>query len=46
MRYARDLDLLEAIEQISGLLDSPALAVSDASMRIPTALKGCGRAGR
>ena len=38
-RYARDLDVLEAIEQISGLLDNPALAPSNASMRIPTALK-------
>ena len=38
-RYARDLDVLEAIEQISGLLDNPALAASNASMRIPTALK-------
>jgi hypothetical protein len=33
------LDVLEAIERISGLLDSPALAASHASMRIPTALK-------
>jgi len=31
--------ILEAIEQISVLLDSPALASSDASMRIPAALK-------
>lgn len=38
-RYARDLDVLEAVEQISGLLDNPALAASNASMRIPAALK-------
>ena len=38
-RYAHDLDVLEAIEQISGLLDRPALAASNASMRIPTALE-------
>jgi hypothetical protein len=33
------LDVLEAVEQISDLLDNPALAASNASMRIPTALK-------
>lgn len=39
MWCAPDVEVLQAIEQLSDLLDSPALATSNTSMRIPTALR-------
>jgi hypothetical protein len=37
--YSSDAAVLEAVDRISGLLDSPALAIANVSARIPAALR-------